>query len=626
MADECYMTTMQSSTSNCNSTANGAPINDNFSDSGYGSHSPSPSGAKMSSDTQLEPLALDAGHWPTKKRLRVFEREIPESAISQLRDWKVLFSGQLRESVSKAAPATSGFNIAMKLKHLGTNETDSRLYLVFFCDKKLAKHVRKFSMQKHVLEEMRGQFLPQVIAQGPRLLHGEEVYTPITHDPARGSCGMVLYYFADNDEKDDSDSEFNDPILRVGTLGGIVKVSFPEEVRLYGLTTRHLFEAGEPAISKTSEKDEKSEDEEDLDEIELDDELSSLVSESSTSQTGLLHEEVTAEHHVSRLFGTQEDLRHYRNMSDAKPGDWALIGLSGTQFVYPNFIPDCQPLFDLQGNLQNPTRHHEVTECAEGLEMGECRQVLVITNHGNLTGSLRHYGSSVVASGQSIGPMDMYDLLLDSGRLLYGDSGSWVVDVHTGKVTGHVVASDVLAEAYVLPMPEILHQIRDFSDAQDVKIATSSETVTHDFANLSSDYRTLRDVANGPSVFDDIEIEAPLSVFVTDHSSFKWQYEDQRRRWDLPAERLDYQSVEPRNDADSTVNILSYLNQRHPPWNPIGRRHHPQSVDASTSADSGSSHASASTLPTVHSFNEDAEADESIIIKTPTNKQRRPKK
>ncbi|KAK2061882.1 hypothetical protein LY76DRAFT_602916 [Colletotrichum caudatum] len=155
--------------SNFNKPAEGAPSNDDLRDSGSGPQFSTPNegegnlGSKTSSGAKSDLLALDVGHWPRKRILRVFEREIPESAISQLQDWRVLYSGPLWESVSKAAPATSGFNIDMKLKHLGTNEADSALYLVFFCDKKLAKHVRKFVTQGHVVEEMGGQFLPQVV-------------------------------------------------------------------------------------------------------------------------------------------------------------------------------------------------------------------------------------------------------------------------------------------------------------------------------------------------------------------------------------------------------------------------------------------------------------------------------
>ncbi|KAK2022921.1 hypothetical protein LX32DRAFT_732511 [Colletotrichum zoysiae] len=692
MADVSYMQSMQIYTSNFNKPAEGAPNNDNSSDSGYGSLFSTPNegegslGSKTSSDAKSDFLGLDVGHWPKKRILRVFEREIPESAISQLQDWKVLFSKLLWESVSKAAPAASNSNISMKLKHLGTNESDLTLYLVFFCDKKLAKHVRKFVTQGHVVEEMRGQFLPQVIPHGPRLLHGEELYTPKNQGIEMSPCGMALYYFADNDGKGKIQSGLDDSTLRVGTLGGIVKVSFQEGVSFYGLTTRHLFEAEGSSIARSFENDEESEEEE-WDEIEL---LHSSILGGSNSKTELFYEEDAVRQRISRedtmLLGTWEDILHDRNMFDAKPGDWALIGLSGMQFVHPNFIPARRLQFGLRDRLQDPSsfRHDEV--------MG-----------------------SVVACGRSIGPMDVYDLSLKWGGLTGGDSGSWVVDPQTGKVFGHVVASDILTEAYVLPMAEILRQIRDFSDAQDAEIVTSSEIMAYCCAKM---YKDFHDEADGPSAFDDVE--ARLSVFDIDHSGFKWQYEDQRRRWDPPPERLHYQSVDPQNDAGSTVGIpapapvevvnkttitrdvsparnstphttstapsiyerceygeevpvgpmavserrrsrsrsrsrsrkdiraeiealeaqlherrrhgnrellsyVSYVNQNHTPWNPIRQRYDHQSVDASSSADSGSSHASASTLPTIYSFNEDAEALESFITTT-TNKRRLRKK
>ncbi|KAK1994951.1 hypothetical protein LX36DRAFT_726370 [Colletotrichum falcatum] len=480
------MEATQISTSNCNAPADGAPNNDNISDSGYGSRFSTPNEGEgglepKMSDTQPESSALDVGHWPRKRKLRVFETDVPESAIAQLQDWKVLFSGQLWESVSKAAPATSYFDISMKLKHLGTNEADSRLYLVFFCDKRLAKHVRRFVTQRHVLEEMRGQFIPQVIPQGPMPLYGEEVYTS---DKKESSCGIALYYFVDNAEKGKSRTP------RVGTLGGIVKVSFPEKVMFYGLTTRHLFEAVKSSIAKSPEEDEESE--EDWDEIQLDHELSSSLQESSTSNTGLFHEEVPVRHRDSpkyvSLLGIRQDLRSGRNI-----------------------------------------------------------QVLVITNHGDLTGSLRHCGSSVIARRQSMRPMDVYDLSLTGSRLLHGDSGSWVVDFRTRQVIGHVIASDVLSEAYVLPMAEILQQIRDLGDAQDVEIATSDEIMAYNGARHTATY--YGDHPDG---------------FGTDHGLF--------------------------DRVDPGLRFLSHWTQR----SGVGSRNGSSDTD--------------STLPTVYSFDEDAEA------------------
>ncbi|KAK1975141.1 hypothetical protein LZ30DRAFT_369305 [Colletotrichum cereale] len=576
------METMQSSTSNCNTPAGGAPINDNFSDSGYGSRFSTPNegegslAPKMSSDTQPESLVLDVGRWPIKKKLKVFERQISELAICQLQDWKVLFSGVLWESVSKAAPSTSDFNIAMKLKHLGTSEVDSRLYLVFFCDKRLAKHVRRFVTQGHVLEEMRGQFIPQVISRGPRLLHGEEVYTPITLEEET-SCGTVLYYFSDNDRKAKNQSELSNPNLSVGTLGGIVMVYLPEGVRFYGLTTRHLFEVEESSIAQSPETDEES-DEEDWDEVELDDELPSSIAESSTREMNLSHKEVSPKD--VPLLGTREDLGHDRNLRDAKPGDWALIRLSERRLVDHNIIPSHRGQHGLQNDLRdrNSLRHNEVTGCGKRLAMGECRQVLVITNHGNLTGSLRHYGSSVITQGQGMGPMDVYDLLLEGSRLLHGDSGSWVVDLHTSKVFGHVIASDVLAEAYVLPMADILQQIRDLSDAQDAKIPTTSEIMAYNRAKNNPNYGAFPDEGSLSSAFGGFRPSLYL--------------------FDMDISILDYQGYrkQGRTPLYSVESIHSY------------------SDESRSSADSMASRATASTLPTIQSFDEDAEANEYVAI------------
>lgn len=57
-----------------------------------------------------------------------------------------------------------------------------------------------------------------------------------------------------------------------------------------------------------------------------------------------------------------------------------------------------------------------------------------------------------------------------TGRLLSGESGSVVVDRATHEVYGHVVGSDALGHAYVVPLTQVLEQLKGFHDCA-VKLA-----------------------------------------------------------------------------------------------------------------------------------------------------------
>lgn len=60
--------------------------------------------------------------------------------------------------------------------------------------------------------------------------------------------------------------------------------------------------------------------------------------------------------------------------------------------------------------------------------------------------------------------------LLGCPELSKGDSGSLVIDVTTNEIYGHVVASNPLGEAYVVPLVAILAQIKEFFKTDDVSL------------------------------------------------------------------------------------------------------------------------------------------------------------
>ena len=56
-----------------------------------------------------------------------------------------------------------------------------------------------------------------------------------------------------------------------------------------------------------------------------------------------------------------------------------------------------------------------------------------------------------------------------------GDSGSWVIDKLTGEVMGHVVASDLFGDAYVVPIHAAFQQMKESLGADSVRLATKDD-------------------------------------------------------------------------------------------------------------------------------------------------------
>ncbi|KAF9878594.1 hypothetical protein CkaCkLH20_04086 [Colletotrichum karsti] len=448
------------------------PKFDTASDSGYGSNSSIASGpfSNMSDqdslnrleETKERPVVLNTGRWPVKKKLLVINRSIPEAAINHLKDWKILYGQALWEFVTVSAPTHCNSKMAMKLRYLGASETESSLYLIFFCDKKIAKYVKRFVSRAHVQEDMRNHFVPQVISQSPELLRGDKVFCSAESFSEETCCGRRVYLLGTQHEQS-----------RVGTLGGIVMAWSAKDIQAYGLTSGHLFTENAPPLSKEwSQKPlDDSDDDEWEDDIELDFDAVTITSDTSSSDLAAGQGNTFAENDGSFipdevfLLGTHQPVDPVLFGTPHKAGDWALVNIDDPMAVRPNIA---------RGSADDTFPRMFLETLAEphwGSSFDDCADVAVITCHKTLTGSLRQSGSTI-----SVGPSapfaDMYDLSVANGALLPGDSGAWVVDAKSGDVYGHVIAIDALGEAYVAPMTDTLEEIRGALGADTVKLPT----------------------------------------------------------------------------------------------------------------------------------------------------------
>jgi len=78
-----------------------------------------------------------------------------------------------------------------------------------------------------------------------------------------------------------------------------------------------------------------------------------------------------------------------------------------------------------------------------------------------MLGHLSHLPGGIMLSAD-YGFVDAYLLILDEGLALEdGDSGSWVVNPISLEVYGHVVATDLTGDAYVIPMYQSFREMKD---------------------------------------------------------------------------------------------------------------------------------------------------------------------
>ena len=71
-----------------------------------------------------------------------------------------------------------------------------------------------------------------------------------------------------------------------------------------------------------------------------------------------------------------------------------------------------------------------------------------------------------------------------SAGLKSGDCGSWVVDSETNEVYGHIVASDVFGEVYVVPLGAVLEDIRKQLAAEAVVLPPADEVLQEQYRGL----------------------------------------------------------------------------------------------------------------------------------------------
>ncbi|KAK6602332.1 hypothetical protein H4I95_07434 [Botrytis cinerea] len=259
---------------------------------------------------------------------------------------------------------------------------------------------------------------------------------------------------------------------RTSTLGILISM----ESKLYGLTVDHLFKnqrgeeqptiENEPEVLPDEDDSEDSEPEwpwiddvkyEDIENVEWVSDIESVSSEGSHAKLTIDHG--PTEHYGESVNGHKADPLSEIDTTTAYL-DWALIEFDDGYYERPN------ALF----SQDDPAKPKFLETLSAAPKTSEVKIFMISGVSGTRKGVLLS-SSSYIGGKPSEDLCQAWNVILsDSSGVIDGDCGSLVVDQETLEVYGHVVASNPLGEAYVVPLRNTFHQISTAFGAKDLSL------------------------------------------------------------------------------------------------------------------------------------------------------------
>lgn len=296
-------------------------------------------------------------------------------------------------------------------------------------------------------DRMTPSFAVVVVGQAPRkrLCQDVQVVWDTSLSGERNSatyCGVQICLRA------------SEEMFAMATLGGIVKLVYgPNDFKLVGMTAGHVLE--ELLDGGVAEDDDRAEHD-------------AVIADSTTPNFNyprnlgkILHPPVDDDGGVRS--------NHSDNPTPTR--DWALFDLDPTAKIRPNLLhqigASTNPFKRAAHLSSSITNTNRTLTAAPPASFPSVQPIEVV-----LLGGSSHFGGTMlgllspVPGGIMLDPdhgfVDAYLLTLDHGQeLCDGDSGSWVVSPVSMEVYGHVVATDMTGDAYVIPLHESFAEMKE---------------------------------------------------------------------------------------------------------------------------------------------------------------------
>ncbi|KAK3349879.1 hypothetical protein B0T25DRAFT_549121 [Lasiosphaeria hispida] len=176
---------------------------------------------------------------------------------------------------------------------------------------------------------------------------------------------------------------------------------------------------------------------------------------------------------------TQPDM-HVSVDDIVPPRDWALFEIDSSLKIKPNLIQRAGSSYR-QG--AEPARRHNgiaLTTAPAG-SFPDIKPIEVVLlggsnrSRGSMLGLLSHLPGGIMLSGTA-DFVETYLLTLDDGlEIQDGDSGSWVANPISMEVYGHVVATDMTGDAYVVPLHSSFAEMKTRLGVESVDLPTTAD-------------------------------------------------------------------------------------------------------------------------------------------------------
>lgn len=490
---------------------------------------------------------------PSDPRLKIFNKAIPPSLQVRFNDWRLQYTDSLTMAVFKKENRT---DISMKLKYMGEAESEAQLYILVQSEKNVSKYVKRFFCRKDVLEELKPHFRVHIMS-GALTRHSTKEDIWVRGDlenPGNALCGLAIRMSTGD-------------ASTMATLGGLIMVTTTQKT-LYGLTAGHSLGGLWPDSRDLEDYDGSSStyDDSDAEDPEADKWVTEADMESNFGE-----DSETTPIWSSDQRGPAEDIAPFpepkcdigmivadslRCPDNEENHDWALIKVE-RKFWAPNCINTLPHSPDPTGEHKTVGTNDEV-QGNDGFRLSlsssklpislseQC--VVVITPHGLQRGTLSASLSYLLMPpGRTF--VETLDFSPDhQSKLKLGDSGSWVVNEATGEVYGHVVSTDALGEAYVMPIQSTLLAIQTHLHAREISLPTMEE--------VSQLQHSVPSSPDPETTEEKIEVHGTFSTEVPDQKAL--ESTESLTAQNSPARRLSYsvdssQASPPPKEAHNAI-------------------------------------------------------------------------
>ncbi|KAI0189563.1 hypothetical protein EV127DRAFT_105173 [Xylaria flabelliformis] len=450
---------------------------ESFTDSGYASLSTTPSEKSLDRSESIPRSPIISLLFSKKKKVFFSDKPTDQPTRDRFRAIQPSFEKLLLEEIrGHQKPGTRYKPISTRLAMMGVSENDAQPHIAIFCQPEQKRLIQAFVKKDIVVDIYRPKgpsapaFEVVVFGNAPRLRFSKsntEVVTDARYLLATPEtlCGIPI--------------SFQDPTgqRRNATFGGLIKVVTANgSIELLGMTAGHLVHQWDhdsdedmldainsqnalPASPSAFEDDDGSfvdditdineTNEDEFNEYELDfvpfGELPGALIE---DRTGLW------DFRNLTILGELIDISKDDTIcSNGRYYDWAIF----------------QPV-PYRMNLVPANPKAELRICDKRPGAIESQPVIVLSSSTGCTaGTISSEPGRLLLGGEEF--IDAFMLTMSEGQgILDGNSGSWVVDATHFEVYGQLVASDVFGSGYVIPMTDILSDVKLRLGAQSVEL------------------------------------------------------------------------------------------------------------------------------------------------------------